>query len=691
MHNEKALTHDENREKVCAVCMNKAKYTITDCVLERIKTYFIENFDIEDPCLPSGICAKCRSDLLDISNGKKDTTILPDAYDFSEIVPQYLRSTRANTNPLCHCHMCDIARQKLTSIPHRKKGRPSSDLNNTSIMEKQSIIRLCSSCKSPVRRGLPHKCNVSSLRENISQIFDEADERTQEIIASMVIKKKALSEGNSVVRLATKGPTPLPMRVYDAEENIPPTFSAASLGSLQTSLGASNTTMKRKLIPFIRNIAGKRAVEASSEKYFQCRDKSLEDFFTLSLIEFESNSENCSSTPFVYCNDVDNFINHICAERNTDSENVDIKFGIDGGGGFFKVCLTIHDKNRRDAAGSTHNMKMVDQMSLDTSVKKIFIIAIAPEIKETYCNVKTVLDQVKIENLDMLFTFAVDLKLANIIGGIQAHGCSYPCIWCECPKAHFHEPQNGDSFALRTIGSVRKNVNGFHEASLKTTEMKKCKQAQARDFKSCVHEPLLKGGDDDLVLTCLPPSELHLLLRVTNKLYDELQSLSAEVANKWTEALGLTRPKMHSGEFNGNMCKRLLNHTSKLQEIAAEAGRSEEVYPYVKTFKAFNEVTSSCFGEKLSTDFVDLIQKFQEAYLELNISVTTAVHVVFKHVPQFCQLVDTGLGQFSEQASESVHYDFNHMWEKSGKVSLVHAAYGSNLLQAIIRYNGRHI
>ena len=64
MHNGMALACDQNCWKVCAVYMKKTKYKTTDNVLKWIKTYFIENFEVQDACLPCGICGKGCSDLI---------------------------------------------------------------------------------------------------------------------------------------------------------------------------------------------------------------------------------------------------------------------------------------------------------------------------------------------------------------------------------------------------------------------------------------------------------------------------------------------------------------------------------------------------------------------------------------------------------------------------------------------------
>jgi hypothetical protein len=39
--------------------------------------------------------------------------------------------------------------------------------------------------------------------------------------------------------------------------------------------------------------------------------------------------------------------------------------------------------------------------------------------------------------------------------GIQAHGSSYPCIWCEAPKIDFSDENKSHIYALRSFGSIR--------------------------------------------------------------------------------------------------------------------------------------------------------------------------------------------------------------------------------------------
>jgi hypothetical protein len=60
-------------------------------------------------------------------------------------------------------------------------------------------------------------------------------------------------------------------------------------------------------------------------------------------------------------------------------------------------------------------------------------------------------------------------------------------------------------------------------------------------------------------------------------------------------------------------------------------------------------------------------------------------------VAEFCEMKKFGLGPWSEQASESVHHDFQLVWENYKVKNIHHIDYGSKLYQALCVYNSRHL
>ena len=52
--------HDANRHFVCLLCFEKSKtiFPITGITLQRVKKYWMENYDEADPRLPAAVCGK---------------------------------------------------------------------------------------------------------------------------------------------------------------------------------------------------------------------------------------------------------------------------------------------------------------------------------------------------------------------------------------------------------------------------------------------------------------------------------------------------------------------------------------------------------------------------------------------------------------------------------------------------------
>ena len=193
--------------------------------------------------------------------------------------------------------------------------------------------------------------------------------------------------------------------------------------------------------------------------------------------------------------------------------------------------------------------------------------------------------------------------------------------------------------------------------------------------------------------------ELHLLLGIVNGLYDHLDNLLTEnkciiTAADWSTALGLKRSQYHGGQFNGNQCKILLANTDTLKHTLHGAGAYSIGEPVLNTLEQFEKVVKSCFGRELDKDFQVYIDRFADLFLTLGKSITPKVHTVFVHVPQFLERqknLQKGLGYWSEQASESVHCDFDSLWVRSSyKRSISHTYYNSQLLKCVVAYNSRH-
>ena len=85
--------------------------------------------------------------------------------------------------------------------------------------------------------------------------------------------------------------------------------------------------------------------------------------------------------------------------------------------------------------------------------------------------------------------------------GMQSHSAKYPCGWC-FGTAPFLEKAD-----LRTLGDLRRLAAQFNSEQGGSGDKK-----NAKKFFNVIHEPLLDGADDELILDVCILDELHLLL-----------------------------------------------------------------------------------------------------------------------------------------------------------------------------------
>ena len=72
------------------------------------------------------------------------------------------------------------------------------------------------------------------------------------------------------------------------------------------------------------------------------------------------------------------FIDGIILRRKLNEESVLVRVGLNGGGGFLKVCLSILDLNASSLPLKNESAKKFR----DSGVKKVFIIGISPNVEE---------------------------------------------------------------------------------------------------------------------------------------------------------------------------------------------------------------------------------------------------------------------------------------------------------------------
>lgn len=193
------------------------------------------------------------------------------------------------------------------------------------------------------------------------------------------------------------------MRVSVNPEVQPPLrLTAESLDELQLSTGLSNNKFK-KVVTLIREKAGKQSIPANFSQHISEKGKTLERYYQTSHLEFDVSDKIKEFRPVVWA-DPSQLVDAVIEERGLIGF-YKILVSADGGQGSFKICLTITStpensgENEPDnpSTSSTRSLRSstAAKKSKETSVNRLLILCIVPDIKETHFNFKTLVDLTK--------------------------------------------------------------------------------------------------------------------------------------------------------------------------------------------------------------------------------------------------------------------------------------------------------
>ena len=90
---------------------------------------------------------------------------------------------------------------------------------------------------------------------------------------------------------------------------------------------------------------------------------------------------------------------------------------------------------------------------------------------------------------------------------------------------------------------------------------------------------------------------------------------------------------------------------------------------------------------------VSLLGEVIISYMDLGISVTLKIHVLFNHVlPALQYTAGRGLGHVSEQTGECAHQEFkNYFWSRYKVNNTESDKFADNLLRAVIEFSSEHL
>lgn len=746
-------SHEENRKKVCAPCGEKIscgntkleKFEISSEIASLIKKYVCSDFDMINPKFPLSICVSCRLTLQEKNkqNTKRPMPIMPNYLDIS------LAESGRSPVETCNCYICLTGRQRGARKKFPKGNGRKRVINNvitesnglcanSSVVKinvkppsqhsRNEVLKICSKCLQQTGRGIKHPCARNTrvaprARKNIQEIIGtRVSKENQEKIAAQIIKTKLNREVEDNRRskdlqleLSNTGPKKLKI-VLNPSEKPSIVFDTKTLDNFQTNVNASANDMK-KITSMLRSAAGRKSVPSYYNDHVSARSRDLDDVYQTSLAYFDTDSGGKQERPVVWAN-AEQLVEAVVTKRNLIG-NYKIKIMADGGQGFFKLSMTLlpedyaHDSDTEDIlGGSEHPTKKKLKLnsatrslgsSKLTSVKKLILLCVVPNIKETYDNLKILFDLTKLNNIS--FKFVSDFKLLLMANGQQTATASYPCPYCFVSLGSLRSSQVIDDQhksaglpelhltleSLKNYGNLRSDYNNFCSLGKNKKNASKC--------HSTINSPLFEENDEVCVLEkCVIP-ELHILQGYVNHLFWNglVPLVGRDKALIWPKKLNLIS-KCYQGEiFEGNACRELLKKADALADPQIYSGVGYfKLVPFISAFKSMDKLVTLCFGTRASPDQENVkkcMSDLRKAFLSTEVSETLKIHVATRHIDQCLYFLpnDEGLGLWSEQAGESVHQEFLKFWKRYKKNSLDNPTYSDSLKKAVVNFSSQHL
>ncbi len=697
-------SHKDTVDELCLLCLSKGQRVLPEqakpVIQQHVFSAYLENQDV----LPKRLCNSCYQKLYSqVSQVKRP---LPPPLDFTKMSADLKGLDVDTLSSLCACPIC--RNMSLPVRPGQKRQLSCYHVQPTAATPPASQQALpvqgqtaaaatvpeqhllCPRCLGPVGRGLPHSCTREARVENAEKVLTP---RSSQHLASRIIRQQTEASGSGTIQLqnfrgkstsvtATPTGTKAKRRL-----NLPDPLPHSALEAIQVSENMSGRAISRTA-QALR--AQGVPVQPNLERSLAQKQQRLSEYFDLRSLTFKMKTDKGETQVMkqVVCTkDAKGLMDFIKSERRVNSCRA--HFGLDGGGGFLKLCLNVIEEPRTPSQSPVAKKPPAGASRfLDSGVKKLLVVAIVANVQENYHNVKTLLDASNIPISSLQFSLGTDMKLANILCGIMQHSSVHPCCWCEISREYSITPETVPK--RRTLGRIREFVRRYKEC------LRTGKKVRPQDFFNCIEMPLFTDLPDDIeILDLIPPPELHLMMGVVSKLYEEvLARLERDGEDRkkiehWAAAHNIVREEYRGGTMEGNKCRALLKQAVDLGKQLPQQYRV-----FAVALIRFSKVVTACFSKELvivdGKEYQDLIPEFHQAYLDCGISITPKVHAVIMHVPEWCARKGKGLGLVSEQASESVHHDFRKKWEHF-KVQENNPRFGNNLRNCIVHYNSSHI
>jgi len=273
--------------------------------------------------------------------------------------------------------------------------------------------------------------------------------------------------------------------------------------------------------------------------------------------------------PIAMCTNVQEFLRRFIAARGKKPSDVQLlKIGIDAGGKSLKFMLQLLFKgdfllSTAEATCDADDKKW-RKMLKDSGVRRVLLVAVAPNVAENYDNVNNILQKLKLEELEAFLPnartcVAVDLKMMILMLGLKGAQAKFGCPYCCYSRWHHHNEEEEE----RTICTLTAESS---EAAKKLAEGRKL---EALDFHSSAGRPPMPLTQKfKNIAASMPLPMLHIMLGIVGSLYKEIHRLMPDTAQRWLDLARISTNRARGdGDFVCQQCQKIMKNLHIIEDL----------------------------------------------------------------------------------------------------------------------------
>ena len=582
------------------------------------------------------------------------------------------------------CNVCDTKFNRTDSLDthmksfHVTKVRPAG-LIKAAIFEKENTLRekgnfVCEKCKKSFNSKFnlkrhnrrKHKSRWTVMRKVRKMIADAEYARE--------LKKKWNIDDSEAV-----GET----YVETIMEEIPNMSNRQILKTL---------TILRKTLP-------RKNFKTNLRKVIQTRTNLLEEFFTTDEASVKDAKGKSIKMPVTRAKDLNTLIMLACEKRGLEEDQVKVVFGIDGGQNKLIATMAIVPNTEKSGEERREESEYRNR-SKSTGCKRCLVVARVDNVPENRANVKVLVDKLNLPDLQKDFKIVADIKLIDIMTGIQSTSSTHPCPYCKGVKLDKKGREtNGKGTFIKGDPRSMKNLR---EDSHEYSTIGFPNRQTLRHFDSVEFPPLFVHRDQEekLVSELYPPPQLHCgILGPGN---DVLQFLE----KSFPEGMEAFKKRHHikgsgpGNTYNGPTLKKIMENKKGILEDLSKviSNGKPEFQLFVNHLHNLGQLNIGVNSKTLNLELLrtiigDIEKVFKELQEHFDISMPLKIHIIVHHYLDHFELTNETLLRYTDEFTESMHSQLRQFEESHHYKNLKYGSESHSRSQhkSIVHINSNNI